>query len=237
MDGFLVKARSILSMKNRLAFDVVDLGKMSYSDALIEQENRFNDLLAAKRDGTDRPRNTLLLVEHLPVYTLGKSGNPANLKRRPEEVGAEFFRTTRGGDITYHGPGQIVGYPIFDLEQFGMGIAQYIWSIEEAIIDTIKPFGLNGARITEASGVWLDAENEDARKICAIGVKASRYVTMHGFAFNVNTDLSYFDHIIPCGIDDKAVTSIANELRASQDLDEFKERVADAFETYFKTST
>ncbi len=130
-------------------------------------------------------------------------------------------------------PGQIVGYPIFDLEQLGMGIGKYIWSIEEAIIDVIEPLGLKGARIEEASGVWLDIDTAQVRKICAIGVKASRYVTMHGFAFNVNTDLRYFDHIIPCGIDDKGVTSIEKELSVEQDLEKTKASVVEAFESHF----
>ena len=176
----------------------------------------------------------VILVEHDPVYTLGKSGDLKNLKRTPEEVGAEFFKSSRGGDITYHGPGQIVGYPIFDLESFGIGIAQYIWNIEEAIIQTIAPMGIEGGRIKEASGVWLDHDNDAARKICAIGVKASRYVTMHGFAFNVNTDLGFFDHIIPCGIDDKAVTSLEKELDSLQDIEVVKEKVVDAFENLFQ---
>lgn len=217
----------------RPSFDVVDLGRMSYALALIEQETRFQAFLDAKREKSPLPKSTLLLVEHDPVYTLGKSGDLANLKRSPEEVGAEFYRTNRGGDITYHGPGQIVGYPIFNLEEFQMGIAAYIAAIEEAIIAAIKPLGLTGGRIDEASGVWLDADNERARKVCAIGVKASRYVTMHGFAFNVNTDLSYFDHIVPCGIDDKDVTSLEKELGAAQSMDEMKSKVIEAMAALF----
>ena len=207
------------------SFKVVDLGRLDYASALIEQETRFNEILEAKRNREDHLFDTLLLVEHDPVYTLGKSGDINNLKRKPEEVGATFFKTNRGGDITYHGPGQIVGYPIYDLEHFEIGLAQYIWNLEEAIIKTIDEFGIKGGRIKEASGVWLDWDNEKARKICAIGVKASRYVTMHGFAFNVNTDLTYFEHIIPCGIDDKDVTSMQRELGSNVDYEEVQAKL------------
>ena len=210
---------------------------MSYADALAIQEQHFQKILEAKRLGKSHADNTLLLVEHLPVYTLGKSGDESNLKRKPEDVGAAFYKTTRGGDITYHGPGQIVGYPIFDLEQFEIGIGQYIWNIEEAIINVIAQHGITGGRIKEASGVWLDVHAEEVRKICAIGVKASRYVTMHGFAFNVNTDLSYFDHIIPCGIDDKGVTSLENEVGRKLDFDLLKNQVVKAFQELFTIYT
>lgn len=216
------------------SFGTRDLGRMAYKDALAVQEDIFNRILSLKRDGADHDENTLLLVEHDPVYTLGKSGDENNLIHDPGEVGAVFFRTSRGGDITYHGPGQIVGYPIFDLEQFGLGLARYIWSIEEAIIRTISVYGLEGARITEASGVWLDAGTPYVRKICAIGVKASRFVTMHGFAFNVNTDLSYFGHIIPCGINDKGVTSLQKELGREMDMEEVKTLVRGYFSELFQ---
>lgn len=206
---------------------------MAYADALEMQETLFNQILDNKKNKVDENLNTLFLVEHNPVYTLGKSGDLANLKRQPEEVGAEFFKTNRGGDITYHGPGQITGYPVFDIEHFNIGLAQYIWNVEEAIIKTIAEFGIVGSRIETASGVWLDGDNEKARKICAVGVKASRYVTMHGFAFNVNTDLSFFDHIIPCGIDDKGVTSLAKELGKPQDFDALQDLVADKFVEVF----
>lgn len=208
---------------------------MAYADALEMQETLFNQILDNKKNKVDENLNTLFLVEHNPVYTLGKSGDLANLKRQPEEVGAEFFKTNRGGDITYHGPGQITGYPVFDIERYNIGLAQYIWNVEEAIIKTIAEFGIVGSRIETASGVWLDGDNEKARKICAVGVKASRYVTMHGFAFNVNTDLSFFDHIIPCGIDDKGVTSLANELGKPQDFDALQDLVAEKFVEVFGT--
>lgn len=216
-------------------FRVEKCGRMAYTEALARQETLFNRILDNKRNKVTDNLNTLMLVEHNPVYTLGKSGDLNNLKRAPEEVGAEFFKTNRGGDITYHGPGQITGYPIFDLELFDIGLAKYIWNVEEVMIKTIAEFGLVGTRIDDASGVWLDADNENVRKICAIGVKASRYVTMHGFAFNVNTDLSFFDHIIPCGIDDKGVTSLAKETGKPQDFDEIQNLVASKFVEVFGT--
>ena len=215
------------------SFQVVDLGRMSFAEALVEQERRFNGILDKKRQGLSHDDSTLLLVEHNPVYTLGKSGDLKNLIHDPKDIGAEFYKASRGGDITYHGPGQIVGYPIFDLEHFDMGIGKYIWSIEEAIIDVIKPLGLHGERLNDASGVWLDIDRPEVRKICAIGVKASRYVTMHGFAFNVNTDLKYFDYIIPCGIDDKGVTSVSKELESTQSFENTKASVVEAFEKHF----
>jgi lipoyl(octanoyl) transferase len=216
------------------AFDTRDLGRMSYEEALSIQEFYFNGMLEQKRKAEQVQNSVFLLVEHNPVYTLGKSGDPENLVNDPKSVGAEFFRTSRGGDITYHGPGQIVGYPIFDLEQFGIGVGKYIWSIEEAIIDVIKPYGLEGERLSDASGVWLDVGKPSVRKICAIGVKASRYVTMHGFAFNVNTDLGFFNHIIPCGIQDKGVTSMENELGRPMDMENIKASVVEAFTDHFR---
>lgn len=224
-------------MNTNQSFTVRDLGKMSYAKALEVQEDLFQQILDCKKKGESHNLNTLILVEHTPVYTLGKSGDLSNLKRTPEDVGAEFYKTSRGGDITYHGPGQLVGYPIFDLEHFEMGIAKYIWSIEQAIIDTIKGLGVDGYRISDASGVWLEPETKNVRKICALGVKASRYVTMHGFAFNINTDLTYFDHIVPCGIDDKGVTSLEREKENHQDFDMIKAMVVERFENLFIRTT
>lgn len=218
----------------KTAFETRDLGKMSYEEALEIQEKYFNEMLDKKRLGVDDLDSIFLMVEHNPVYTLGKSGDIENLVSDPKSIGAEFFKTSRGGDITYHGPGQIVGYPIFDLEQFGMGVGKYIWSIEEAIIDVLKPFGIYGERLPDASGVWLDVGKPSVRKICAIGVKASRYVTMHGFAFNVNTDLGFFNHIIPCGIQDKGVTSMERELGKPMDMKTIKASVVEAFKIHFK---
>lgn len=223
-------------MDNNQHFSVLDLGRMGYAEALEVQEKIFRQILDHKKNGQSHNLNTLILVEHNPVYTLGKSGDLSNLKRTPEDVGAEFYKTSRGGDITYHGPGQLVGYPIFDLEHFEMGIAKYIWSIEQAIINTIKDLGIDGYRISDASGVWLDPETESVRKICALGVKASRYVTMHGFAFNINTDLTYFDHITPCGIDDKGVTSLEREKENHQDFEMIKAMVVQSFKKLFVRS-
>ncbi len=169
---------------------------------------------------------TLIFVEHPHVYTLGKSGSENNLLADSIQLRAReaaFYRIDRGGDITYHGPGQIVGYPIFDLEAVGIGLKEYISRLEEVIIKTLAYYGINASRYPGATGVWLDSDMENkARKICAIGVKASRYVTMHGFAFNVNTDLTYFNYINPCGFTDKGVTSLQKELSGPQDIEVVK---------------
>lgn len=181
--------------------------------------------------------NHLLFVEHPHVYTLGKSGDLSNLllnEKQLEEKGATFYKINRGGDITYHGPGQIVGYPILDLENFFTDIHKYLRLLEESIILTIAEYGLKGDRSAGETGVWLDVGTPFARKICALGVRASRWVTMHGFAFNVNTNLGYFDHIIPCGIDDKAVTSLAVELKREIDLEEVKDKIKKYFEELFE---
>ena len=168
----------------------------------------------------------MIFVEHPHVYTLGKSGSENNLLLdliQLKAKDASFYRIDRGGDITYHGPGQIVGYPIFDLEVIKIGLKEYIYRLEEAIIRTVNEFGITASRLDGGTGVWLDPEIAGkARKICAIGVKASKYVTMHGFAFNVNTDLTYFNNINPCGFTDKGVTSLLNELGARQDFESVK---------------
>jgi lipoyl(octanoyl) transferase len=179
----------------------------------------------------------LLFVEHPPVYTLGKSGNIGNVllgEREMEESGIQFFRTNRGGDITFHGDQQIVGYPILDLEKFYTDIGKYLRNLEEVIILTLAGYGLKGARSAGETGVWLDPDVAGReRKICAMGVRTSRWITMHGFAFNVNTDLSYFNNIIPCGIQNKQVTSLEKELGRKVDFDEAKERVKRSFERVF----
>ncbi len=179
----------------------------------------------------------LLFVEHPPVYTLGKSGNIENVlldERELEESGIQFFRTNRGGDITFHGDQQIVGYPILDLEKFYTDIGKYLRNLEEVIILTLAGYGLKGARSSGETGVWLDPDVPGReRKICAMGVRTSRWITMHGFAFNVNTDLSYFNNIIPCGIQNKQVTSLQKELGRKVDFDEAKERVKKNFERVF----
>jgi lipoyl(octanoyl) transferase len=205
-----------------------DLGLMDYKKAWDYQVKLFNErvnLSLTNRDlSPDQqivPDNRLLFVEHPHVYTLGKSGNQNNLlidSNFLEKIRATYYHIDRGGDITYHGPGQIVGYPIFNLGQFGMHIKQYVFSLEQAIINTLSEFGVLGSRLTGATGVWLDPETPRARKISAIGVKASRQVTMHGFAFNINTDLTYFNYINPCGFQDKGVTSLSKELNAKQDM-------------------
>jgi lipoyl(octanoyl) transferase len=173
------------------------------------------------------------------VYTLGKSGDLENLLANElllEKIGATFYKINRGGDITYHGPGQVVGYPILDLENFFTDIHKYLRFLEEIFINILASYGLYGERSPGETGVWLDVGTPFARKICALGVRASRWVTMHGFAFNVNTDLGYFDHIIPCGINDKAVTSLAAELKREVPMDEIKTKIKSAFASLFEAT-
>jgi len=209
-----------------------DLGLIAYDRAWEYQEKLFTAIVEAKRRGqSEMPPNYLLFCEHPHVFTLGKSGLTANLLVNEEAVkaaGATFYRTNRGGDITYHGPGQIVGYPILDLEQFGLGIRRYIELLEEAVISLLSVYGVSSARLEGASGVWLDAGVQGrARKICAIGVRSSRHVTMHGFAFNINTDLNYYGYINPCGFTDKGVTSMSVELGYNIDVEKVKEQLKD----------
>lgn len=220
-----------------------DLGRMEYGQAWDFQEQLLKENVeikaAARYSGEPvSTRHYLLFVEHLPVYTLGKSGHKENVLIGDEEMQhrqIQFFHTNRGGDITYHGPGQIVGYPILDLEKFYTDIGRYLRNIEEMIILTLADYGLGGGRSKGETGVWLDAGVPGReRKICAIGVRCSRWITMHGFAFNVNTDLSYFNHIIPCGIVNKQVTSLDKELGRPVDIEEVKERVKANFEKVFE---
>jgi len=203
-----------------------DLAIIPYRRAWDYQEKLFAGLMEKKLAGEKSFPGYLLFCEHLPVFTLGKSGSKENLLINEEMLakrGIEFYRINRGGDITFHGPGQIVGYPILDLEQFNLGIKSYIWKLEEAVIRLLREYGISGERLTGATGVWLDTEKPSAaRKICAIGVKAGRYITMHGFAFNVNTDLSYYQLINPCGFVDKGVTSMEKELGRKQDMEQIK---------------
>ncbi len=204
---------------------------LDYQQAWDRQESIFSETVKAKilnrNDHTEVPvKNHLVFVEHPHVYTLGKSGKAENLLL--DEAGladkqAAYYKINRGGDITYHGPGQIVGYPILDLDNFFTDIHLYLRTLEEAVILTLAEFGLKGGRYPGYTGVWLDAENENARKICAMGVRCSRWVTMHGFALNVNTDLAYFKNIIPCGIDDKDVTSMERELGYKPEIEEVKQ--------------
>ena len=193
---------------------------------------------SANRTTTDnKPTpNYLLFVEHPPVYTLGKNGNFANLlvnEQQLKQKGIAFYKTNRGGDITFHGPGQIVGYPIFDLDNFFTDIHKYLRLLEQVVIDTLAHYGLQGARSEGETGVWLDVNTPFARKICAMGVRASRWVTMHGLALNVNTDLSYFQHIVPCGIVGKGVTSMQKELNQDLDLKSVKQILQQNFEKHF----
>lgn len=208
-----------------------DLGRMGYSECWDLQLSLFERMLSWKREGKAQSQENagdLLLVEHDHVYTLGKSGKQQNMLISEEylrQIGAEFFHIDRGGDITYHGPGQIVGYPILDLEQVGISLRDYIDSIEESIIGVCGQWGIEAGRITGASGVWIEPDSPRARKICAIGVRASRYVTMHGFAMNVKTDLKYFNHINPCGFVDRGVTSLEKELGHEVDFEMVKSQI------------
>lgn len=207
-----------------------DLGIIDYKEAWDLQEKLFAKTIALKierRNGTsqEETQNVLLFCEHPHVYTLGKSGREDHLLL--DETGlkqeqAVFYKINRGGDITYHGPGQLVAYPIFDLDHFFTDIHKYMRFLEEAVIRTLAHYGIQGDRYPGYTGVWIDPDGPNARKICAMGVKSSRWVTMHGIGFNVNSNLSYFSHIVPCGIEDKAVTSMERELGKPVDMDEVK---------------
>ena len=212
------------------------LGRTEYSEAWEIQKRLFEELLRQKREGAPEEQY-VLFVEHPHVYTLGKSGHESNLlvnEQFLKQIGATYFHTDRGGDVTYHGLGQLVGYPILDLEHIGVSLRDYIWSIEESIIRTGAEYGITADRLEGAPGVWLDPHSPRARKICAIGVKASHFVTMHGFALNVTTDLSYFSHINPCGFTDKGVTSIEKETGLRPTLEEVEERFAAHFSKILK---
>jgi lipoyl(octanoyl) transferase len=220
---------------------LLDLGLIDYKKAWDLQEKLFNISIQDKikiRNGEENIsiKNYILFCEHEHVFTLGKSGSIANLlldEAGLEKEHATYYKINRGGDITYHGPGQIVVYPIFDLDQFFTDIHKYMRFLEEAVIQTLKEFGIEAGRVPGLTGVWIEGETERARKICAMGVKSSRWVTMHGIGFNVNSDLSYFSHIIPCGINDKAVTSMQQELGKSLSIIEvtnvLKQKLADQF--------
>jgi lipoyl(octanoyl) transferase len=212
-----------------------DKGRIQYKEAWDLQEELLKEntsiKLAAGRDASPHEvptKNYLLFCEHNPVYTLGKSGSIKNLLLNEEGLeakGIEYFKINRGGDITYHGPGQITGYPIFDLEKFKPDLNWYLRTMEDAVINLLADYGLHGERSKGETGVWLDVGKPNARKICAIGVRCSRWVTMHGFAFNVNTDLNYFKYIIPCGITDKDVTSLQAEVGRELDYEVVKEEL------------
>ncbi|WP_116787155.1 lipoyl(octanoyl) transferase LipB [Flavobacterium psychrotrophum] len=221
---------------------VQDLGEKDYKETWEYQEQLFQQTLdikiANRREGkeTETP-NHFLFVEHPHVYTLGKSGDFANLllsEKQLEEKGATYYKVNRGGDITYHGPGQIVGYPILDLENFFTDIHKYLRLMEETMILVMADYGLKGERSDGETGVWMDVGTPFARKICAMGVRASRWVTMHGFALNVNANLGYFDNIIPCGIRGKAVTSMHAELGREIDENEVREKILTYFSGLFE---
>lgn len=230
--------------KNTVFFK--DLGVMRYKEAWDFQTTLFQqtvDLKLANRkrtDGLQDPTTSyFFLVEHPPVFTLGKSGKASHLLVSAEQLareGIDYFPVNRGGDITYHGPGQIVGYPILDLDLWFTDIHKYLRYLEEVIILTLSHFGLHGERSPGETGVWLDVGTPKARKICAMGVKASRWTTMHGFALNVNTPLDHFKYIVPCGISDKAVTSLHLELGRAVDLEEVKSLLRTHFEEQFNCS-
>ena len=214
-----------------------DLGTMDYKDCWDLQQSLFDALIARKKAGSHPvpgagsdpdDAGTILLVEHPPVYTLGKSGHTENLlvtREALEGMGAQFFHIDRGGDITFHGPGQLVCYPILDLEHIGIGLREYIEALEEAVIRTVARYGITAGRVAGASGVWIDPGGRRPRKICAIGVRSSRFITMHGFALNVSTDLRWFSRINPCGFTDRGVASIASETGREVPMNEVKTRV------------
>ena len=221
---------------------VTDLGTKDYKETWDFQEEVFNSIIDIKnknreKENKDINSNYLLFVEHPNVYTLGKSGKYSHLLISEEELAqknATFYKIDRGGDITYHGPGQIVGYPILDLDNFFTDIHKYLRFLEEVIIKTLADYGIKGERSPGETGVWIDVGTPFARKICAMGVRASRWVTMHGFAFNINADLSYFNYIIPCGIVDKSVTSLNQELGKNIPLQEVKEKIKFHFSNIFE---
>lgn len=220
----------------------IDLGLIQYKEAWDYQEKLFDEIVRLKREisngQTDikTTNNYLIFCEHKHVYTLGKSGSSDNLLINHIQLqanDAEFFHIDRGGDITYHGPGQIVGYPILNLDYFVSGLRDYIHKLEESIILLLKDFGIKSERLEGATGVWLETGTARARKICAIGVRTSRWVSMHGFAFNVNTNLEYFDHINPCGFKDKSVTSLKKELGHEQNIESIKEKLKEKIAVVF----
>lgn len=223
----------------------IDLGKRDYKETWDIQEELFASVLEEKKNNPGSNfGGYLVFVEHPHVYTLGKSGEPNNLLiSEPflKQIEATFYRINRGGDITYHGPGQLVGYPIIDLEKFSMGVREYIGKLEDSIIQTLQEYQITGSRMEGATGVWLDSKTTKARKICALGVRVSRFVTMHGFALNINTDLNYFSYINPCGFQDKGVTSVEKELQTHIDFEKSKQiakrKFGDLFGATYETTS
>jgi lipoyl(octanoyl) transferase len=213
----------------------LDKGLIDYNRAWAFQKELFSNVLEEKKKNNEL--NYLIFCEHPHVYTLGKSGSESNLLVDQIQLRAKdatFHNTDRGGDITYHGPGQIVGYPILNLEIFNISVKNYVYKIEETVIRTLKEFSITAERLSGATGVWIDPLSSYARKICAIGIKVSRSVTMHGFAFNINTDLSYFNYINPCGFTDKSVTSLEKEQGCKQDIEKVKKLVRAKFAEVFE---
>ena len=229
-------------MKTNKTIHVQELGQQSYKTCWDYQEKLFQGIIDLKRanrnnDSIQATPNYLLFVEHPPVFTLGKSGKIEHLlltEQQLTEKKIAFYKSNRGGDITYHGPGQIVGYPILDLDHFFTDIHRYLRTLEEVIIATLSDYGLQATRSDGETGVWLDADTPSARKICAMGVRASRWVTMHGFALNVNTNLAHFDYIVPCGIQGKGVTSLEKEVGRVIPLNEVQEKILHHFLQFFE---
>ncbi len=232
-------------MKNN-KIEYLDLGISDYKltwnrqeellKQVVDQKNKINSVEDNFAEATP---NYLIFVEHPHVYTLGKSGDEHNLLLNYIQLQAKdatFYKTDRGGDITYHGPGQLVGYPILDLENFGIGLRQYIYNVEEVVIRAVSVYGIVASRDPDATGVWIDVGKPSARKICAIGVKSSRFVTMHGFALNINTNLEYFNHINPCGFSDRGVSSLEKELGSKQDFELAKKTVLEKFAEVFSAA-
>tara|TARA_B100000530_G_scaffold18856_1_gene12553 strand:+ start:353 stop:1069 length:717 start_codon:yes stop_codon:yes gene_type:complete len=229
-----------MKMKNKKIL-VRDIGKLSFSDAWKYQEKIFKKIIDQKVQNRSlnekiETKNILILTEHNHVYTIGKSGDISNLLIDKKELikrEIEFFKINRGGDITYHGPGQIMGYPIFDLDNFFTDINLYLRKLEEVIINTLKSYSLKGFTIKGETGVWVEDEDGLSKKICAFGIRASRWVTMHGLCLNVDPDLSFFDHIIPCGIQNKGITSLKQLKKGDIDINEVKSRLVENFKLVF----
>ncbi|HOM89141.1 MAG TPA: lipoyl(octanoyl) transferase LipB [Bacteroidia bacterium] len=223
-----------------------DLGSSDYKQTWDFQEQLLQQIMQLKLEGRNQglgdhapTPHYLLFCEHPHVFTLGKSGKPEHLLSNEQQLknaNADYYKINRGGDITYHGPGQIVGYPILNLDLFFNDIHRYMRFLEEVIIRTLKEYGIEGSRIEKLTGVWIDAGKPSARKICAFGVRCSRWITMHGWALNVNTQLDYFNHIVPCGISDKAVTSMAKELGNNLNIDEVKSVLLKHFSDVFNAT-
>ena len=229
-----------MKMKNKKIL-VKDIGKLSFSDAWQYQEKIFKNIIDQKVQNRSlnekiETKNFLILTEHNHVYTIGKSGDISNLLIDKKELikrEIEFFKINRGGDITYHGPGQIMGYPIFDLDNFFTDINLYLRKLEEVIINTLESYSLKGFTIEGETGVWVKDKDGLSKKICAFGIRASRWVTMHGLCLNVDPDLSFFDHIIPCGIKNKGITSLKQLKKGDIDINEVKSRLAENFKLVF----